>query len=58
MESTELDNQKNILAKFNENPKSSTAYTAKRVEFPKSTVYDVIKRFKEMLTVERLSGSG
>ena len=56
MKSTELDNKKN-LTKFNENPKSSTAYIAKCVELPKSNVCNVIKRFKETLTVERLSDS-
>ena len=31
---------------------------AKCVELSKSAVYDVVKRFKEMLTVEKLLGSG
>ena len=57
MESTELDNRKILFVKFNENPKSSTAYIAKCAELPKSIAYDVIKRFKETLTVKRLSGS-
>jgi len=56
MESTKLDNRKIILVKFNENPKSSTAYIAKCVELPKSIVYGVIKRYKETLTVGKLSG--
>ena len=46
------------MAKFNENPESLFACTTKCVELPKSTLYNVIKRIKETLTVERLSGSG
>lgn len=49
----EHENREKILHKFNENPKASGRSIAKKLKMPKSTVADVLKRFKETLTIGR-----
>ena len=54
----EKQNREKILHTFIENPTMSAFKIAKLLKFPKSTVYDVLKRYKETLSVERKPGSG
>lgn len=49
----EARNRELILHKFIENPTFSASSIAKILNFPKSTVCGVIKRYKETLTIER-----
>lgn len=49
----ELDNRKKILNKYLENPNQSYSMIAKSIQLPKSTVFDVISRYKKTLTVDR-----
>lgn len=54
----DLDNRKKILHKYNENPRWSHSMIAKSIGIPKSTVGNVLRRFKKSLTVERTKGQG
>lgn len=49
----ELDNRKKIVNKYLENPNQSYSVIAKSIKLPKSTVADVITRYKKTLTIER-----
>ena len=54
----ELDNRKKLLHKYHENPSMSHSMIAKATGTAKSTVTSVLKRFKDMLTVNRAKGGG
>ena len=57
----ESDRRKIILSYFNENPSWSINQiflAVKPFKIGRSTVYDVIKRFKAENTIERRTGSG
>lgn len=58
LQAMELENRKIILHNHHENPTWSASKLAKVLKFPKTTVYDVLKRFKETLTVDRAKGTG
>lgn len=53
MELNEIEKRKLILDKFNENPNRSQRSIAKELKFAKSTVNDVLSRFRSSLTLER-----
>lgn len=54
----EEDNRKIIITKYLENVHKSVGLIAKELKFPKTTVYNVIKRYKQTLVVTRQPGSG
>lgn len=47
-----------IISKYLENPQKSVKMIAKELNFPNSTTSDVIKRYKETLSISRKPGSG
>lgn len=54
----ELENRKRVLHKFIENTNASISSIAKSLKMPKTTVWAIIKRYKETSTIDRASGSG
>jgi DNA invertase Pin-like site-specific DNA recombinase len=58
MDSNQKEKREIIVAHFLENPEESISLIARKLKFPKTTVYDVIKRFRDSCTVERRRGSG
>lgn len=54
----DFENRQKIVHKFNENPTWSHSMIAKSIGIPKSTVGNVLRRFKETLTIERKKGQG
>lgn len=54
----EIKNRKRILHKYEENPNMSFSMIGKTLGISKSTVRDVINRFKSNLSVDRAKGSG
>ena len=54
----EINNRKRILHKYEENPNMSFSMIGKTLGISKSTVRDVINRFKSNLSVDRAKGSG
>ena len=50
--------RENIVHTYIENPNMSTRAIAKFLKLPKSTVSDVLKRYRHVLSVERKPGSG
>lgn len=54
----ELNRRNLILHKYVENSNVSIRKISKNLNIPKSTVGDVIQRFKETLTTNRKNGSG
>lgn len=58
MQSKESENRRKILHEFQKNPTRKPYHIAKELNIPKSTVYDVINRFKETLSTNRRKGGG
>lgn len=58
MSSKQLENRKLVLSKYLENPCASGRSIAKILNFPHSTVNNIISRYKETLSLERKPGSG
>ena len=54
----EEDNRKIIITKYLENVHKSVGLIAKEINLPKTTVYNVIKSYKQTLVITRQSGSG
>lgn len=55
MSSKELETQKIVVHKFEENPAVSARSIAKMLKLPQTTVSGIIKRFKETKSVGRKS---
>ena len=58
MTSKHAVNREKIVHKWLENPDLSCALIAKTLKLPRRTVSDVIKRYKETLSIESKPGSG
>lgn len=54
----EIEVRKTILCKFLENPSASGRSIAKSLKLPKSTVNDVLKKYKQSQSIERKPGTG
>ena len=54
----EEDNRKIIITKYLENVHKSVGLIAKEINLPKTTVYNVIKSYKQTLVITRQPGSG
>ena len=53
MSSKEVETRKKIVHEMQEHPLMNPNQIAKRLKIPKSTVYRTIKKFNDILTIER-----
>jgi hypothetical protein len=58
MQTSEIEVRKKIVHKFNENPNGSGRSIGKELKLPQRTVSNVIKRYKNTLTIERAPQTG